>query len=89
MRRYALPGMLISPRQIRAARGLLNWSRTELARRAILSLTTIADIERGDVDPKTATLARIVSTLEKAGIEFLWSHPSGKGEGVRLVNKNL
>lgn len=55
----------------------------------MLSLTTVADIERGDVDPKTTTLSRIVATLEKAGIEFISPDASGKGEGVRLVRKDL
>ena len=77
--------MLVSPRQIRAALALLGWTRTELADRAVLSITTISDIERGDVDPKAATLARIAATLEKAGVKFIWPEAAGKGEGVRLV----
>lgn len=81
--------MLISPRQIRAARGLLGWTRTELADRAVLSATTISDIERGDVDPKSTTLSRIVNVFEKAGIEFLRPDATGKGEGVRLLSKDL
>jgi predicted transcriptional regulator len=79
--------MLISPRQIRAARALLGWTRTELADRALLSITTISDIERGDVDPKATTLTRITTTLEKAGVEFIWPDSSGKGEGVRLTSR--
>lgn len=79
--------MIVTPRQIRAARGLLGWTRTKLADRAVLSATTIADIERGDVDPKSTTLAAIIRTFERAGIEFLRPDASGKGEGVRLIVK--
>ena len=77
--------MLVSPRQIRAARGLLGWTRTTLADKAIVSVTTVADIERGDVNPKTSTMGAIVIALEKAGIEFLRGTAQGKGEGVRLA----
>jgi predicted transcriptional regulator len=76
--------MFISPRQIRAARGLLGWTRTALADRAVAT-TTVADIERGDVNPKTSTMMAIVAALEKAGIEFLRGDAAGKGEGVRLA----
>ncbi|MEA1675480.1 helix-turn-helix domain-containing protein [Nitrospirillum sp. BR 11163] len=81
--------MIVSPRQIRAARGLLGWTRTELADRAILSVTTVADIERNDVNPRASTLSAVILTLEKAGIEFLRADASGKGEGVRLTRHDI
>ena len=84
-----LAGMFASARQIRAARGLLGWTRTALADHAIVSTTTVADIERGDVNPKTSTMIAIIGALEKAGIEFLRGDPSGKGEGVRLARGDL
>jgi predicted transcriptional regulator len=80
--------MSVSSRQIRAARGLLGWTRTKLADRSVLSITTIADIERGDVNPKVTTLDAIVAALEKAGIEFIRADHAGKGEGVRLVRSD-
>jgi len=76
--------MIVSPRQIRAARGLLGWTRTKLAEKAIVSTTTVADIERGDVNPRASTLDAIIVALEKAGIEFLRPDGRGIGEGVRL-----
>jgi predicted transcriptional regulator len=76
--------MLVSARQIRAARGLLGWTRTALADRAVVSTTTVADIERCDVNPKASTLSAIVLALEKAGVEFIRAGEGGKGEGVRL-----
>lgn len=77
--------MIVSPRQIRAARGLLGWTRTRLADKAIVSTTTVADIERGDVNPRASTLDAIMVALEKAGIEFLRPDSKGIGEGVRLM----
>jgi len=79
--------MIVTSRQIRAARGLLGWTRTELADRAIVSTTTVADIERGDVNPRASTLSAIILALEKAGIEFLRADGNGIGEGVRLAVK--
>ena len=79
--------MIISSRQIRAARGLLGWTRTELADRAILSVTTVADIERGDVNPKVSTMAAITQVLEKSGIEFIRAEGE-RGEGVRLATRD-
>jgi transcriptional regulator with XRE-family HTH domain len=74
---------MITPRQIRAARGLLNWSQQELADSAIISLNALARLERGLVDPRASTLSAVEKALADAGIEFL---PEGeKGEGVRLA----
>lgn len=77
--------MIVTSRQIRAARGLLGWTRTYLADRAIVSTTTVADIERGDVNPRSSTLSAIILALEQAGIEFIRPNGDGIGEGVRLT----
>ncbi|MBI3446605.1 MAG: helix-turn-helix domain-containing protein [Magnetospirillum sp.] len=58
---------------------------TELADRAIVSTTTVADIERGDVSPRVSTLEAIIRVLESAGIEFLRPDREGRGQGVRLM----
>lgn len=75
---------MITPRQIRAARALLDWSQQELADRAIISLNALARLERGVVDPRASTLSAVEKALTKAGIEFLAA--SDKGEGVRLLS---
>lgn len=61
---------MIDGRQCRAARGLLNWHRTELARRAGASVSTIARLEDGG---KGSTLAKqaLARVLELAGVEFV------------------
>ena len=74
--------MMITARQIRAARALLGWSQQELADKAIVSLNAVVRIEREKVDPRASTLNAIESALKKAGVEFLGSE--ARGEGVRL-----
>ena len=74
---------MITPRQIRAARALLNWSQQELADKAIVSLIALARLERGAVDPRMSTLTAVEKALIRAGVEFISA--ADKGEGVRLV----
>ena len=70
--------------QIRAARALLGWSQTQLARRAGLGLATLQRIERdeGIEKGKFSTVIKIQKALEQAGIHFT---EDDAGEiGVRL-----
>lgn len=61
----------ISPEQMRAARGLLGWSRNALAQKAGTSAETIKNIEHGVYSPKKETLAAIVETFLRNGIQFV------------------
>jgi predicted transcriptional regulator len=74
---------MITPRQIRAARALLDWSQQDLADKAIVSLNAVARLERGAVDPRLSTLSAVEAALVKAGAEFIAA--DHKGEGVRLA----
>jgi transcriptional regulator with XRE-family HTH domain len=76
--------MTISPQQSRAARGLLDWSQTELGVRANLSESTIRDFEKGRRVPAINNLTAIRAALEAAGVEFT----NGDQPGVRLRKKN-
>jgi transcriptional regulator with XRE-family HTH domain len=69
---------MISLEQIKAARGLLDWTQTDLAQKSSLSLTAINNLERKLVLPRMATLEAIRETFEQNGIEFT------EGPGVRL-----
>jgi transcriptional regulator with XRE-family HTH domain len=84
---------MITGLQIRAARAFLVWDRRDLARRAVVSLTTIERIETGGaVSGKAmmAALASVRTTFEAEGIEFtddngvlgvrLHPKPAGKGK---------
>jgi transcriptional regulator with XRE-family HTH domain len=74
---------LITIQQIRAARGLLGWSQTELANRAGLSLPTVKRVEAG-AGPHVSDEARrrIQKALEAGGAQFV--SENGGGPGVRL-----
>jgi transcriptional regulator with XRE-family HTH domain len=61
----------LTPAQSRAARALLGWSQTELARRASVATSTVADFERGQRSPVTNNLEALKSAFEKEEITFL------------------
>ena len=76
---------MISVEQIRAARGLLGWSQTDLAVASGLSLPTIKRMERDDGEgPMVSEVARdcAETALEKAGVEFI--PENGGGAGLRM-----
>jgi predicted transcriptional regulator len=77
---------MLQTAQIRAARALLGWNQGELAKNARVSIATIRRIEgqEGPVGGYVATLVRIQSAFEKAGIRFLDNNTEG-GIGVRLA----
>jgi transcriptional regulator with XRE-family HTH domain len=62
---------MITGEQIRAARALLDWKQSDLARESGLSLPSINNIERHIGSPRVDTLRAIQLTCEKAGIEFI------------------
>jgi transcriptional regulator with XRE-family HTH domain len=73
--------MSITPRQIRAARAMLEVKQRDLAAAAGISLATLNNIERGVADPRSSTLAAIERALKDAGIEV---EDDGMTEEVRL-----
>jgi predicted transcriptional regulator len=73
---------VITIEQIRAARGLVGWSQSELARRAGLSLPTIKRLEAGTgVHVSDQARSRVQKALELAGVMFI--SENGGGPGVR------
>jgi transcriptional regulator with XRE-family HTH domain len=73
----------ISAAQLRAARGLLGWSQSDLADAAKIGRATIADFESGKRDPYARTLDELRSALEAAGVEFT----NGEQPGVRMRSR--
>ena len=73
--------MVVFPEQVRAGRGLLNWSARALAETAKLGLSTVQRFEGGGAIT-SANLAAIQNALEAAGVEFL--PENGGGPGVRM-----
>jgi transcriptional regulator with XRE-family HTH domain len=68
--------------QLRAARGLLGWSQSELALASGLSLPTVKRVEL-DSETTVSEVARekLRKALEEAGIQFI--NENGGGAGVR------
>jgi transcriptional regulator with XRE-family HTH domain len=60
----------ITPAQVKAGRALLGWSQGELAGKAGIATSTLADFERGQRSPVPNNLEAIKSALEGAGISF-------------------
>lgn len=70
--------------QIRAARALIRWSASDLARQSAVGITTI---RRAELAQRETTLTApnnlaIRRALEAAGVEFI--DENGGGPGVRL-----
>ena len=78
---------MITPEQIRGARGMLGLTQAELARRARISTTGLNNIESGVSDPKLSTLLAIRAALEESGVQFIAEN--GGGPGVRLKGKGM
>ena len=79
---------MISIEQVRAGRGLLGWSQTQLAEAAGRSLPTIKRLEREDSDGPTVSddvRQAVQKALEKAGVEFI--PENGGGAGVRMKKR--
>lgn len=62
---------MIQPAQLRAARGLLNWSRKELARAAGIAPETVKNIEEGRFRPQEATTEAIIRAFRERQVEFI------------------
>lgn len=69
---------MITPAQIKAARALLNWKQSDLAKASRLSLPSINNIERALGSPRVDTMNALQTALENAGILFT------AGSGVAL-----
>jgi transcriptional regulator with XRE-family HTH domain len=74
----------ITSAQIRAARGLVNWSARQLSQRSGVSQSTIHRAESAEGIPSIHEygLAAIKATLEQFGIEFL----DDSGVRLRVLN---
>lgn len=70
----------------RAARDLLNLSQRDLADRAGMGRSTVAEFERGVRATSARKLAAMQETLEAAGAVFL-APSGGSGPGVRLRDR--
>lgn len=70
----------ITQAQFRAARALLDWSRSKLGAKAGYSLPTIQRVEKGGANVSDEVREKLKATLEAAGVEFI----NSDAPGVRL-----
>jgi transcriptional regulator with XRE-family HTH domain len=75
---------MITGRQVRAARALLNWTQETLAQQALVALTALKRVEsERTLATHESTRDQIRRALEAAGILFI---QSDRGSGVMLLN---
>mgnify|MGYP003704550501 CR=1 FL=1 len=72
---------MITSGQIRAARGLLDWSRAVLAEKSGVGASALMRLESADGVPggHVKTLEAVRAAFEKAGVEFTGSPDSQAG----------
>ena len=72
---------MITSAQIRAARGLLDWSRKDLAERSGVSFASMMRLESFDGVPSSnvKTLDALKKAFEEAGVEFTGTPDSQAG----------
>jgi transcriptional regulator with XRE-family HTH domain len=73
----------VTSAQMRAGRGLVNWSVRELSERSGIHRNTITNFETGKSGGDPDTLAAIRTALEAAGVEFT----NGGEPGVKLKRR--
>jgi transcriptional regulator with XRE-family HTH domain len=61
----------MTPAQCRAARELLNWSQSYLARQSSMTIVPIRNFEAGKTKTQPASLTAIKAALEAGGVEFI------------------
>jgi transcriptional regulator with XRE-family HTH domain len=74
---------MITGRQIRAARALLEWHAEDLADKAGLVRATVSKIEAETVQPQEKSLASIIRIFDQHGVEFL------EDEGVKIRKNQI
>jgi transcriptional regulator with XRE-family HTH domain len=60
----------VTPEQSRAARGLLNWSQGDLAKKVRMGTASISDFERNATNPYKKNMEDIGEAFKEAGIIF-------------------
>lgn len=73
--------VLLTPGQVRAARGLLGWSRRELSVVSRVSHNAIKALELGQTDPRRSTMVKLARTFTAHQILFV---QGATGDGVIL-----
>ena len=83
-----IPRKMITADQLRAARGLLDWTQEKLARASGVALSTVKRMEasQGLIRANTGNAWKVQKALQWAGIELI-DDDGGDGAGVRWKKK--
>ena len=84
--------VMVTSRQIRAARALLGWTQEMLADRALVAVNTVRAMEQDRPYPKPDTIEAVWRALEKAGVVFLadeQERPYPKSDTIEAVRRAL
>jgi DNA-binding XRE family transcriptional regulator len=79
---------VLTPKQTRAARALLGWSRADLALKSGVPARTVENFEAEKSTPLLTTAGKLRLTLERAGVIFI-DPDREAGPGVRLRDGKL
>src|SRR5882757_9483274 len=74
---------MITAAQLRAARGLLDWTRADLAKAANISPETVKNIEHGTFKPQENTAEAIVQAFAVHSVKFT------DNEGVQILHDTV
>ncbi len=72
----------LTPALCRGARGLLDWTQTDLAERAAVSRSTVKDFEAGLHELQRASAAQLIRALAEGGVAI--RRVDGLGVGLFL-----
>lgn len=76
---------MLMPEQCRAARGWLDWSQEELAKRASISLSTVRDFEAKRRTPIANNLRAMHRAFTDAGVTFV--NDDGLAAGILIPSR--
>lgn len=76
---------MLTPQQSRAARGWLDWSQEDLAKRASVSLSTVRDFEKGRREPIANNRSAIERVFNAAGVRMVVR--DGQAAGIEIEIK--
>jgi DNA-binding XRE family transcriptional regulator len=62
----------LKPQHVRAARALLDWTQTDLARRANVVRRTIVAVETGNARCQPRKIQAVLAAFEAAGVDFVF-----------------
>jgi transcriptional regulator with XRE-family HTH domain len=76
--------IMLTPEQSRAARGWLDWSQLDLAKRANVSLSTVRDFEKGRRVPIANNLEALQRAIDAAGVQLVTRQ--GRPVGIAIFD---